>query len=263
MVDELFKVMKEKLYSGKAVYGISIASRNPVFVEMAGYSGFDFVFIDTQHVPIGSDLTLENLIRAAEASNIVPIVRVKENEEFFIRCALEAGAKGVVIPRVSCKEDAIKAVNAAKFPPAGTRHGNPSVRAAKWGCNFDWDTYVKKNNEEILIIPLVEDKKGIDNLKEIIAVEGVNALSYGPTDYALSLGLNLNYDYDNPVVDEAFQKCLKLAREKGIPVIDSFQPVTSEKSQKLCEMGMNFQLVGSDKGILSKGLKSIIDELKS
>ena len=86
--------LKQALSEGKLVCGCAVMSRSPVIVEMLGYSGFDFVFIDTEHTPIGSDQTLENLIRAAEVSNTVPIVRVKENKEHYIRNALEAGANG-------------------------------------------------------------------------------------------------------------------------------------------------------------------------
>lgn len=254
--------VKEKLAKGEMVYGVAIASRSPIYVEMAGYTGFDYVFLDTQHVPISSDLVLENLIRAAEAADIVPIVRVKENEEYFIRCALESGAKGIVVPRISSKEDAKKAVNAAKFPRFGTRHGNPAVRAAKWGCGeFDWDKFVKKSNEEVMVIALVEDKKGIDNLEEIVFVDGIDALSFGPTDYALSLGLNLSYDYDNPIIDEAFEKCLTVAKRKGIPVLDTFTPVTFEKSKELARKGMNFQLLGSDNHIVADAFRNLMGEV--
>ncbi len=260
--DKNLKKLKTNLAQGKIVYGLAISSRSPIYIEMAGYIGFDYVYIDTQHVPIGSDLELENLIRAADVSGIVPVVRVKENEEYFIRCALESGAKGIVIPRVSSKEEAQKAVQACRFPLAGKRHGNPHVRSAKWGCgDFDWDSFVKLSNEEVMVIPLVEDKEGIDNLDEILSVEGIDALSFGPTDYALSLGLNLNYDYDNPIIDEAFQKCLAAAKEKNIPVLDTFAPLTPEKSKEVAAMGMRFQLVGSDNGLVAKALKEIMDNV--
>ena len=101
--------LKRDLAEGKAVYGCAVMSRSPIIVEMLGYTGFDWLFIEPEHVPIGSDMTLEHLIRAAEASNIVPIVRVKENREQYIRNALEAGAQGVVVPHVATKEDAEKA----------------------------------------------------------------------------------------------------------------------------------------------------------
>ena len=92
--------LKKDLAEGKVVCGYAVMSRSPVIVEMLGFSGFDWLFIDTEHAPIYSDMVLENLIRAAEASNVVPVVRVKENREQYIRNALEAGAMGVEIEEV-------------------------------------------------------------------------------------------------------------------------------------------------------------------
>ena len=89
--------LKKDLADGKVVCGYAVMSRSPVIIEMLGFIGFDWLFIDTEHVPIYSDMVLENLIRAAEASNVVPVVRVKENREQYIRNALEAGAMGVEV----------------------------------------------------------------------------------------------------------------------------------------------------------------------
>jgi len=251
--------LKGKLSRGESVYGIATAFHSEIIIEMVGYVGFDYIFIDTQHSPIGSDLVLESLIRAAEVVNLVPIVRVKENEDYFIRIAIESGAKGIVIPRVSTKCDIEKAIKSAKFP---TRHGNPSVRAAKYGLgDSNWEEYVKLSNDEVMIIPLVEDKKGIDNLDEIISVEGISAISFGPTDYALSLGLSINGGYGNPIIDEPYYKLLKAAKIKNIPVLDAFKPETAEQSRKLSKLGMTMQLVGSDKKIITNGLKSIMENI--
>lgn len=257
--DDNLSNLKKKLEKGETVYGIATTNYSTTFIEMAGYIGFDFVFIDTEHVPIGSDLILENLIRAAEVVKIVPVVRVKENEDYFIRGAIESGAKGVVIPGVSTRSDIEKAIKASRFP---TRHGNPTIRAAKWGCgDLNWEEYVKLSNNEIMIIPLVESKTGIDNLDEILSVDSIDAISFGPTDYALSLGLSIDYGYGDPIIDEPFYKVLEAAREKNIPVLDSFKPETAEQSIKLSKLGMTLQLLGSDKKIMANGLKSIMDNI--
>ena len=111
--------LKRDLAAGKTCRGVAVMSHSPLVVEMLGYTGFDWLFIDSEHAPIYSDTVLENLIRAAEVSGTVPIVRVKENREQYIRNALEAGAMGVVVPHVATKEDAERAVSYARFPPQG------------------------------------------------------------------------------------------------------------------------------------------------
>jgi 4-hydroxy-2-oxoheptanedioate aldolase len=256
--------LKRALSEGKMACGCAVMSRSPILVEILGYTGFDFVFIDTEHVPIGSDMTLENLIRAAEASNIVPIVRVKENREHYIRNALEAGAQGVIIPHVATKEDAEKAVKYARFPLKGIRGADPTVRSARYRSgDFDWEEFVKKSNEEAMVIPLLEDKEFLSNLEDILSVDGLGALCFGPTDYALSLGLNLLYDFNHPKLVKAFDTIVEGAKAKGLPVLSAVIPPTVEQSKKLKDMGVRFQLFGTDIAIISSAFNGLMEDVVS
>jgi len=235
-----------------------------MIIEMLGYSGFDYVFIDTEHVPISSDQTLENLIRAAEASNIVPIVRVKENREHYIRNALEAGAKGVVVPHVATREDAEKAVKHARFPLRGIRGADPTVRSAKYKCgDFNWEAFIQQSNEEAMVIPLLEDKEFLDNLDGILSVEGLDAVSFGPTDYALSLGLNLLYDFNHPKIVSAFEAVIAGAKKRSLPILAAVNPPTVEQSKKLSDMGVFFQLFNTDISIISGAFTALMRDVVS
>jgi 4-hydroxy-2-oxoheptanedioate aldolase len=256
--------LKKDLAAGKIVSGFAVMSRSPLIVEMLGYSGFDWLFIDTEHVPIYSDMTLENMIRAAEASDVVPIVRVKENREPYIRNALEAGAMGVVIPHVATKEDAERAVSYANFPPKGIRGSDPTVRSAKYRTgDFSWDAFIKYSNEEAMVIPLLEDKEFLENLDDILDVEGINAVSFGPTDYALSIGLNLLYDFDHPRIVEAFEAVIEGAKKRNMPVLSAVNPCTVEQSRKLAQMGVKFQLFGTDIALIAGSIDSLMKEVVS
>ena len=256
--------LKKALAEGKPVCGCASMSRSPMIIEMLGYTGFDFVFIDTEHTPISSDQTLENLIRAAEVSGIAPIVRVKENREHYIRNALEAGAKGVVVPHVATREDAENAVKYARFPLRGVRGADPTVRSAKYKCgDFSWDAFIKQSNEEAMVIPLLEDKEFLENLDEILSVEGLDAVSFGPTDYALSLGLNLLYDFNHPKIVEAFEAVIAGAKKRGLPILSAVNPPTVEQSEKLTDMGVTFQLFNTDISIISGALNALMKDVVS
>jgi len=256
--------LKKALAEGKPVCGCASMSRSPMIIEMLGYTGFDYVFIDTEHTPISSDQTLENLIRAAEASGIAPIVRVKENREQYIRNALEAGAKGVVVPHVATREDAENAVKYARFPLRGVRGADPTVRSAKYKCgDFSWDAFIKQSNEEAMVIPLLEDKEFLENLDEILSVEGLDAVSFGPTDYALSLGLNLLYDFNHPKIVEAFEAVIAGAKKRGLPILAAVNPLTVEQSKKLTDMGVTFQLFNTDISIISGALNALMEDVVS
>jgi len=254
--------LKKDLAAGKLCCGFAVMSRSPVIVEMLGYTGFDWLFIDTEHAPIYSDMTLENLIRAAEASGTVPIVRVKENREQYIRNALEAGAMGVVVPHVATKEDAERAVSYARFPPQGIRGADPTVRSARYRCGqFNWDAFIKTSNEQAMVIPLLEDPEFLPNLEDILAVEGVDAVSFGPTDYALGLGLNLLYDFDNEKISTAFRAVVEGAKKRNLPILAAVNPCTPEQSRKLTQMGVKFQLFGSDIGLIAAGMQQVMTEV--
>lgn len=254
--------LKRKLAAGELCAGFAVMSRSPMIVEMFGYSGYDYLFIDTEHVPIGSDLVLENLIRATEASGITPIVRVKENREQYIRNALEAGAMGVVVPHVATAEDAERAVSYARFPTRGVRGADPTVRAARYRCgDFNWDEFIQHSNREAMVIPLLEDKEFLDNLDEILDVEGLDAVSFGPTDYALSLGLNLLYDFNNEKIVSAFEKVIEGAKKRNLPILSAVNPTTVEQSKKLSAMGVNFQLFGTDVALISGAINQVMTDV--
>ena len=256
--------LKRELAAGKTVCGYAVMSRSPLIVEMLGYSGFDWLFIDTEHVPIYSDMTLENMIRAAEASGVVPIVRVKENREQYIRNALEAGAMGVVVPHVATKEDAQRAVSYASFPPRGIRGADPTVRSARYRTgDFSWDAYIKYSNEEAMVIPLLEDKEFLDNLDDILDVEGIGAVSFGPTDYALSIGLNLLYDFNHPRIAEAFEAVIAGAKKRNLPVLAAVNPCTVDQSKKLADKGVKFQLFGTDIALIAESIKNLMNDVVS
>jgi len=254
--------LKRDLAAGKVACGMAVMSRSPLIVEMLGYTGFDWLFIDTEHVPIGSDLRLEGMIRAAEVSGTAPLVRVKENREQYIRNALEAGAAGVVVPHVATREDAERAASYARFPPQGIRGADPTVRSARYRAgDFNWDEFIRTSNQEAMVIPLLEDKEFLDNLDDILDVEGIDAVSFGPTDYALSLGLNLLYDFQHPQIVEAFQAVVEGAKKRNLPVLSAVNPCTVEQSRKLTEMGVKLQLFGTDIAFIATSLNGLMKEV--
>src|SRR5512133_1581688 len=111
--------VKQSLREGKTVFGIYIGVTSPTMVEMAGYAGFDFVRIDASHNAY--DITaIVNMIRAAEASGVTPMVRL-DNDPHLIANVLEAGAMGLFIPDVSSPEKARSVVDAVHFAPMGDR----------------------------------------------------------------------------------------------------------------------------------------------
>jgi 4-hydroxy-2-oxoheptanedioate aldolase len=251
-------IVKEKLARGETVYGGFVFSGSPIAVEILGYLGFDYVYIDTEHTTVGSDGLLANMIRAADATGIVPIVRIKENQEHFIRNAIESGAKGLVIPHIATREDAERAARWGRFAPQGLRGANPLVRSAQWSCGFNLQEYIKKSNDEIMIIPLLEDKEFVDNLDDILSVRGIDAVSFGPMDYSLSSGI---FDPSHPDIKELYETMVRKAASKKLQVLTVVSPPTLERVEELIRMGVHFLAIGADIGSIASGFGSIMQDI--
>lgn len=257
--------LKEAVREGRVLCGMSLSTPAPTFVEILGYSGFDFVFIDTEHTTISLE-DLSNLIVASELSGIAAIVRVPDNHPSHIRRVLEIGAEGVIIPHVNSREDALRAVQAAKFPPEGIRGVGTMVRSNKFGFpEKGLAEYARCSNEGTTVIPLIEEKEAVENIEEIAEVRGVDALLLGPADLSLSLGLP--GQYQNPEVLGSLMHVMAVAKSRGIPVMSEIsylaQPVTVENVRNLIENGLRLITFGSVEGAIKQACLRTMENMVS
>jgi diaminopimelate decarboxylase len=158
--------VRAKMRDGQEVYGLFCSIPAPVLVEMIGCAGYDFTILDTEHTLV-SPQELENLIRAAEAVELTPFVRVPENDPGAVLRALDAGAMGVVVPHVRERADIDAAIQAARYAPEGNRSLNGG-RVPGFG-RINLTEYVSLANSEIMVVPMIEDAEGVDNLPYILA----------------------------------------------------------------------------------------------
>lgn len=206
------QTLKEKLDSGRFLLGTWSQSASPENLEIIGYSGFDYTIIDTEHGYFGLE-TAENLVRAAEAADISPLVRVAVNEPHLILKALDIGAQGVVVPQVTTAQEAAQAVSCARYYPEGNRGACPCIRAGKHYVQ-DWGSYATKANQDAVIVLLVEGRDGIANIEHIIDTPGVNAIMVGPFDLSVSLGVGGQLDH--PLVTDFMRDTIALCKSRGI-----------------------------------------------
>ncbi len=177
---------KRLIAAGKPAIGGFLMIPSPEVVEQMGYAGLDFVIIDTEHGP-ADNLRVAEMIRAAEAADITPIVRVRWVEDpMLILRVLDLGAQGVQVPMVQSREVAERVVQAAKYFPRG-RRGLAGVRAAKYGA-VDLGEYVKAANRETMVVVQIETAAAVAKCEEIASVDGVDVVFVGPVDLSQSLG---------------------------------------------------------------------------
>lgn len=240
--------IKKILDEGKLAVGMGIFTGSPIIIQMIGYSGFDFVFIDMEHTPVTIDRELQSLIIAANESGMGTCVRVKYNDEVLIRTTAEFGADAIVVPHCRTAADAKKMVEAVRFPPYGVRGSATDCRSAGYGCypDFNFAEYVEKSNKETLIIPLAEDPEFFDNIDEILSVDGLSGVQLGPSDLALGLGIKETYNFDNPEVKNRFELLYKKAKEKGVPLMGPIAPPTFERAKEMVENGVRVMTLRND-----------------
>ena len=179
--------MKSKLLAGEPALGCSIMVPSPQMVEMVGHAGFDWVLIDLEHGTIDLE-TAELMIMAAEASGITPIVRPKTNQKQDISSVMDRGAMGVQVPHVNNAEDARHAVSAVKFGPGDNRGLAAGTRPDSYGLSKSMDEFLKQSNEQTLVCVQLEHAAAIENVDEILTVEGVDVFFIGPSDLSQSMG---------------------------------------------------------------------------
>lgn len=217
--------LKKVLANEQTAYGIFSALNEPAIIEIMGYAGYDFVVIDLEHSTVDLS-TMEHMIRAAEVSNITSIVRTPQEDYGTILRVLEAGADAVMVPHLTTKKMAEKVIAMAKYRPIGQRGVDASTRVAKFGnLNVDLPQYMQQQNERVLILGMIEDKEGVENIKEIVTVKGLDLLWIGPSDLASSYGLPGQVTH--PTVRKAIQIVINEANHAGIkvgiPAFDSNQ----------------------------------------
>jgi 4-hydroxy-2-oxoheptanedioate aldolase len=207
-------IVKQKLRNGEKALGCFIGFHSPSIVEMLGHSGFDFVVIDNEHGPF-SWSEVEEMIRAAELSNTVPIVRVAYDPS-DIQKALDRGALGIHVPMINTKEQAEEVVQRAKFPPVGKRGTAYSCRSAQYGVGGG-ASYLAKANEEILVAIHIETPEAVENIEHIMSVPGIDVCYIGPTDLSVTMGYQAEGP-SHPEVQRAMDRVLACGQKNGVMV---------------------------------------------
>lgn len=255
MNEQLISKFRERVRLGKPVFGPFMKTCDPGFVEAAGYAGMDFAILDMEHGPINIQ-NMQNNIRAAQNSGILPVVRVPAITEEAIGKALDIGAAAVEIPKISTAEDARSAVKYAKFSPSGERGVCRFVRAAHYSA-MDKDVYFKTAND-IIVIAQIEGREAIENLDEILGVEGIDIVFIGPYDLSQSLGVPGQVEH--PLVVEEMNKIVRAAKKRNV-VIGTFTDSES-MMERWMKAGVQYISYSVDMGIFYDSCKRLTEQFR-
>ncbi len=248
--------VKEALKRGEPMLGTMMSEvRSPGFIWMLANVGFDYVFIDMEHGTYDLS-TVSDMIKVARLAGIVPLVRVPDLAYNLVAAALDAGAMGIMLPRVETRDQAEKLVSFMKYPPMGVR-GGTSGRGHTDYANAGPQELVRHMNENTLVILQIERKRAIENLDELFSVPGVDVGLMGPFDLTISLEQESPND---PAVNEATQKVVDAGKRHNVATGTHVADPSVVLSWY--ERGMTMLTCNSDLGFFNVGAQQTLSALR-
>ena len=241
--------------SGGAVVNGWLGIANGFSAETMAHQGWDSLVIDLQHGVIDY-AGMVPMLQAISTTNTVPIVRVPWLEPGILMKSLDAGAYAVICPMVNSREDAEKLVAYTHYAPQGTRSFGP-IRALLYGGA----DYAKYANETIVTFAMIETAKALENLDDILATPGLDAVYIGPSDLSLALGCTPVFDDVDPPVAEAIDHIL--ARAKAHGVVAGIHNGTPESALKRIAKGFQFVTISSDARLMAAGAQQVIAKMRA
>jgi len=245
---------KHAIAQGRLQIGLWCSLCSNIAADILRDSGFDWLLFDTEHSPNEIPDVLSQL-QAGEGGAATPIVRPAWNDLVIIKRCLDIGAQTLLVPYVQNADEARRAVEAVRYPPAGVRGVAVASRASRYGRIAD---YLKKADAEICLLVQVETRGAMENLEAIATVDGVDGVFIGPSDLSASLGHISNPAH--PDMQKAMEDAVRRLKAVGKPA--GILTGNEEEIRRYIGWGYTFVAVGSDVGLLSRGADALAKKFK-
>jgi 4-hydroxy-2-oxoheptanedioate aldolase len=248
-----------RLRAGETLLTAWSAIPEALVAETCARAGFDAVTLDMQHGFHGVDSVLRG-IGAARLGGAPAIVRIPVGDFAFASRALDMGASAVIAPMINSVDDARAFAAAMKYPPMGGRSWGPFRAMALSGVVTN-QAYLESANANTLALAMVETRQEVDALEGILAVDGIDGVLVGPSDFSIawSGGETIDpvlQDMTTAIADIA-AKTLEAGKIAAIFAIDG------EMAKRYQAMGFGLIALSSDGGYLTAGAKALIASARS
>ena len=248
--------IKRLLKTGKPAVGTWLTLGSPLAARFLARSGWDWLTVDTEHNAIGIETAAACFAAVADAGGVA-LARVPSNRHDHIKRVLDTGAHGVVVPMVNTRQEALDAVSACLYPPAGTR----SVGGAAHALNFAASPadYYARANDEILVVLQCEHIDAVRDFDAVYSVPGIDAVFVGPNDLAASI----RAADGTPPAPDAFDRALAdiLAGCKRNNVAAGIHTFGEADARTRIDEGWQFIAVASELKMMLDGAKKVTDAL--
>jgi 4-hydroxy-2-oxoheptanedioate aldolase len=219
-------------------------------------AGFAGVLADMQHGMTDYGQMLAH-VQAVGRAGGVPMVRPPLDDFGMVARALDAGASVIIMPMINTVNDAKRLVDVARFPPLASRSMGPKGALELWQMGAQ--DYLSAANELTTLLPMVETRRALDNLDDILAVDGIDGVFVGPFDLSINLSGGKVGGANDPDVQAALPKIVAAAKKAG--KISGIYASGHEEARRFAGMGFNLVSAAGDAAILAAGAKAVLDGL--
>jgi 4-hydroxy-2-oxoheptanedioate aldolase len=223
--------------------------------EIVSHCGFDWLCIDLQHgFHAAGDLL--GFMQTAELTGTPVLVRIEYSDSRIVHRVLDAGARGVIFPTIDTPQQAAEAVATCRYPPHGRRSWGPARLALS-----DPAYSTERANDDVLCIVMVETRAGLENLDEILAVPGIDAILVGPSDLGIDLGVG---PQPAPLAGPHADALQTIARRcAGAGIVPMAYAATAAGVTMFRELGYQGFGVSSDAGLLRGAARALVENLRA
>jgi 2-dehydro-3-deoxyglucarate aldolase/4-hydroxy-2-oxoheptanedioate aldolase len=250
--------VKQILQNGGSVVGTFVVEfRQPAVMQLLKNAGFNFVTIDNEHGAFSME-TVADLARTAVWLGVTPIVRIPDNTYPYIAQTLDVGAQGLMVPRITHADQVRQIVKMLRYPPEGER-GNAMERGLTQYRSGNVPQALEDLQQATLLIIQIETSQAIENLDEILSVEGVDVALVGPND--LSIALGYPGQIDHPAVHDAIEHVIRSCGSHA--VCPGIHMGKTEMAVYWASQGMRFISTGSEAAYIQRGGAAAVGALQA
>jgi 2-keto-3-deoxy-L-rhamnonate aldolase RhmA len=244
--------VRERLDAGLPVLALTITTPNPELAAHAARLPFNLLWVEMEHSPITLE-SLRTIVLATRGLQASIFARVPVNELWTAKRVLDQGVSGVIFPFTSTPELARNASQACRYPPRGRRGSGAGLAISTWP---DRSNYYESADENVVVVAVVEDAAGLENVDAIANTPGVDVIFIGTSDLAFSLGERGNQQ--GPAVREAISFIRDTARRRGKPC---GKPATTPRLiREAIDDGFQFLQAPTELGLLTFGAQALLKE---
>jgi 2-keto-3-deoxy-L-rhamnonate aldolase RhmA len=257
--------LRQKLARGEVATSMIVRmSRGPEVGAIAQAAGFDSLYIDLEHSPLGLE-TVSVLCHSAQAARVTPLARVPAVDGGLITRLLDGGAMGIVAPHVTSAADAARLVSCCRYPPSGSRSTSSTLPQLGYGKRSgEFATQAEAHaavDREMLVVAMIESVAGLDNVQDIAGVDGIDILLVGAGDLSADLGCSGRLD--DPALSDAFDRVIDACKRAGKHAGIGGMAGRPDLLEQLVAQGARYLSLGTDTAFMVAGGAAAVRRIRA